>query len=84
MKTLVNYRHKAAQMLDLYRWLYNFYKNHTVVDCGVYNRIYRKYERIRTLYELGLISDSCANRAFKMCAAINDKYYRGVNNGGIK
>ena len=84
MKTLVDYRHRAAQLLYLYRWLYNFYKNHTVVDYGIYERMYKKYELIRLLYEIGIISDSCANRAYYMCATINDKYYRGVNNGGIK
>lgn len=85
MKTLVDYRHRAARMLVLYRWKCKFYsKQHNDVVYDVHKHIFICYKQICLLFEIGLISYDCVTRAYKMYAIIRNKYYRGVNIGYIK
>lgn len=84
MKTLVDYRHRAAQMLDLYRWKYRFYSDKSNIAYGAHRHMYICYMQISAMQQIGLISNDCYARAYYMYAKIRNKYYRGVNNGGIK
>lgn len=81
MKTSFDYRHRAAQLLRLYRWKCKFYGKQTIIPNYLRKHIYSCYMQICVLYEIGLISISCKTRAFYMYAKIRDKYYRGVKNG---
>ena len=81
MKTLVDYRSRAAQMISLYRWKCKFYGRQSVITYSVHRHIYNCYMQICVMNEIGLISNDCKTRAFYMHAKIRDKYYRGVHNG---
>ena len=83
MKTLVDYRHRAAQLIKLYRWQYYFYKKGTI-EINIKENFYHNYLQIGMLYECGLISVDCAARAYYMYACIRNKYLRGVIRGGNK
>ena len=78
MKTLVDYRHRAAQMLVLYRWKCDFYgKQSRYVVFDAHKHIYMCYMQICAFNQVGLISNACQARAYYMYAKIRDKYYRG-------
>lgn len=84
MKTLFDYRHRAAQMLDLYRWNCKFYGDKSDIEYCVFKHIYKCYMQISAMQQIGLISNDCYARAYYMYTKIRDKYYRGVNNGSNK
>lgn len=84
MKTLVDYRHRTAQMLDLYRWNCRFYGSKSNIEYCVFTHIRACYMQICAMNQMGIISNDCKTRAYYMYAKIRDKYYRGVHNGCIK
>lgn len=85
MNTAINYRHRAARLLVLYRWKCKFYGEQSrFVVFNAHKHIYMCYMQICALNQIGLISNDCQHRAYSMYAKIRNKYYRGVNNGGIK
>ena len=85
MKTLVDYRHRAARLLWLYRWKYHYYTTDvSPIVHHVERHIFICYSQIRMLYDTGIISSDCLTRAYYMYAKIRNIYHRGINNGGIK
>lgn len=81
MKTASDFRTRAALELKIFRWVYLNYKEKPTIEKFMLNSMWTHYTDIRMLYEIGLISARCIDRAYYMYATIRRKYHNNIREG---